>query len=330
MSSTTRYGVVLSVLLGTLLVPAGASGQQSFAQIGILSPLSSAAITSPSFEALRGALHDLGYVEGKNVRFVYRWANSTPERLATFARELASLKVDLIFSGPGTPTAIAAKAATSTIPIVFVGVGDAVGTGIVESLARPGGNATGLVNQSQDIAGKQLEMLHAAIPRLSRVAVLWRPSNPSYKNLLRRFDDVVRATGVQVVLVGAENSQELASAFATMKNEHVNGLIVQADDLFIREGARIIELARTHRIPAVYRLGEQAVAGGLMAYGPSIPDMYRRAAFYIDKILKGARPGEIPIEQPTKIELIINLKTAKALGITIPSSLLVRADQVVQ
>ncbi len=225
---------------------------------------------------------------------------------------------------------MAAKKATATIPIVFVGVGDAVGTGIVESLVRPGGNATGLVNQSQDIAGKQLEILKEAIPGLSRVGVLWRPSNPSYKNLLRRFDHVVSKTGVQVVLVGAENREELDSAFQTMKKSQMNGVIVQADDLFIREGKRIVELAATHRVPAIYRLGEQATDGGLMAYGPSIPDMYRRAAGYIDKILKGGRPAELPIEQPTKIELIVNLKTAKALGLTIPPALLVRADVVIE
>jgi putative ABC transport system substrate-binding protein len=186
------------------------------------------------------------------------------------------------------------------------------------------------VNQSQDIAGKQLEILKEAIPKLSRVGVLWRPSNPSYKNLLRRFDDVVRVTGLQVVLIGAENPEELVSAFETMKKGNVNGLIVQADDLFIREGKRVVELAATHRVPAIYRLGEQAAAGGLMAYGPSIPEMYRRAAFIIDKILKGTKPGGIPVEQPTKIELIVNLKTAKALGLTIPLSLLQRADQVIE
>jgi len=320
--------LALVLALG-FVVPAKAGGPLSLPQIGILSPLAPSAISSPSFEALRAGLQDLGYIEGKNIRFVYRWADSSRDRLAPFAAELAGLKVDVIFSGPGTPTAIAAKKATSTIPIVFVGVGDAVGTGIVESLARPGGNATGLVNQSQDIAGKQLEMLNAAVPGLSRVGVLWRPSNPSYKNLLRRFDDVVRATAIQVVLIGAEHPAELVSAFATMKKEHIDGLIVQADDLFIREGQRIIALAATHRVPAIYRLGEQADAGGLMAYGPSIPDMYRRAAIYIDKILKGAKPGELPIEQPTKIELIVNLKTARAIGITIPPPLLLRADRVI-
>jgi putative tryptophan/tyrosine transport system substrate-binding protein len=326
-----KIGLVALALVAALssVVPSGAAGPSSPPRLGILSPLSPSATTSPPFAALRSALHDLGYVEGKSISYVYRWADNSRERLSSFASELANLNVDVIFSGPGTPTAMAAKKATATIPIVFVGVGDAVGTGIVESLARPGGNATGLVNQSQDIAGKQLEMLTQAFPRLSRVGVLWRPSNPSYKNLLRRFDDVVRSTGVQVVLIGAESPGELVSAFETMKREKINGLIVQADDLFIREGQRIIELAATHRVPAIYRLGEQAVAGGLMAYGPSIPDMYRRAALYIDKILKGAKPGDLPIEQPTKIEFIINLKTAKALGITIPQPLLLRADQVI-
>ncbi|MGH8635131.1 MAG: ABC transporter substrate-binding protein [Burkholderiales bacterium] len=299
-------------------------------RVGILSSLSSSAISSRPFEILRKALTDLGYVEGKSISFIYRWAEGSHKRLADFAAELASLKVDVIFAGPGTPTAIAAQKATATIPIVFVGVGDAVGTKLVASLARPGGNATGLVNQSQDIAGKQLEMLMEAIPRLSRVGVLWRPSNPSYKNLLSRFDNVVRATGVQVVLIAAEMPDELVLAFETMKKNQINGLIVQADAMFIQESGRIIELAAAYRVPAIYRLGEQAAAGGLMAYGPSVPDMYRRAASYVDKILKGANPGDLPVEQPTRIELVINLRTAKAQGLEIPATLLVRADEVIE
>jgi len=299
-------------------------------RIGVLSPLSPSQIASPPFEAFRGALRDIGYVEGKNINFVYRWADGSQKRLGEFAAELASLKVDIIFSAPGTPTAIAVQKATATIPIVFAGVGDAVGTGLVATLARPGGNATGLVNQSQDISGKQLEFLKEGIPGLSRVGVLWRPSNPSYRNLLSRFDAVVRATGVQVVLIGAESRQDLVTAFETIKKSQIDGLVVQADDLFINQGTRIIELAAAYRVPTIYRLGYQAAAGGLMAYGPNIPDMYRRAASYIDKILKGAKPGDLPVEQPTKIELVVNLKTAKALGLTVPPSLLARADEVIE
>lgn len=205
-------------------------------QIGILSPLSPSERVSPPFETFRKALGDFGYIDGKNIRLVYRWAEGNKERLNEFAAELVRLKVDIIFSAPGTPTAIAAQKATSTIPIVFAGVGDAVGTGLVASLAHPGRNATGLVNESQDIAGKQLEFLKEGIPGLSRVGVLWRPSNPSYRNLLSRFDDVVRATGVQVMLIGAENREDLLTAFETMKKNQVDGLLVQADDLFINEG----------------------------------------------------------------------------------------------
>ena len=312
--------------------PLAARAQQlaSVPRIGVLSPLSPSQIASPPFEAFRGALRDIGYVEGKNINFVYRWADGSQKRLGEFAAELASLKVDIIFSAPGTPTAIAVQKATATIPIVFAGVGDAVGTGLVATLARPGGNATGLVNQSQDISGKQLEFLKEGIPGLSRVGVLWRPSNPSYRNLLSRFDAVVRATGVQVVLIGAERRQDLVTAFETIKKSQIDGLVVQADDLFINQGTRIIELAAAYRVPAIYRLGYQAAAGGLMAYGPNIPDMYRRAASYIDKILKGAKPGDLPVEQPTKIELVVNLKTAKALGLTVPPSLLARADEVIE
>jgi putative tryptophan/tyrosine transport system substrate-binding protein len=304
--------------------------QSSTQRIGILSPLHPSAVSSPAFDVFRKTLRESGYVEGKNVSIDYRWADGNSERLAAFAAELVSLKVDVIFCGPGTPTAIAAQKATSTIPIVFVGAGDAVGAGLVASLARPGGNATGLVNQSQDVAGKQMEMLKEAVPGLSRMGVLWRPSNPSYRNLIGRFDNAVRATGVQVVLIGAENSGELATAFETMKKEEINGLLVQADALFIQEGARIVELAAAYKMPAIYRLGEQATAGGLMAYGPSIPYMYRQGALFVDKILKGAKPGDLPVEQPTKIELVLNLRTAKALGITVPQSLLLRADDVIE
>ena len=301
--------------------------------IGVLSPLSPSQVTSPPFEAFQGALRDIGYVEGKNINVVYRWADGSKERLGAFAAELAALKVDVIFSAPGTPTAIAAQKATPTIPIIFAGVGDAVGSGLVASLAHPGRNVTGLVNESQDVAGKQLEFLKEGIPGLLRAGVLWRPSNPGYRGsryLLSRFDTVVRATGVQVELIAAENREDLVTAFETIKKNKIGGLVVQADDLHVNEGARIIELAAVNRVPAIYRLGYQAMAGGLMAYGPNIPDMYRRAAFYVHKILKGAKPGDLPVEQPTKIELIVNLKTARALGLTMAPALLARADEVIE
>jgi len=304
--------------------------QAAMPVIGVLSPLSPSQITSPPFEAFRGALRDLGYVEGKSINVVYRWADGSRKRLIEFAAELASLKVEVIFAAPGTPTAMAAKKATATIPIIFAGVGDAVGAGLVATLARPGRNVTGLVNESQDVAGKQLEFLKEAIPGLSRAGVLWRPSNPGYRNLLSRFDAVVHATGVQVVLIATESREDLVAAFETIKKSQIDGLVVQADDLYINEGTRIIELAAANRVPAIYRLGYQAAEGGLMAYGPNIPDMYRRAAGYVDKILKGANPKDLPVEQPTKIELIVNLKTAKALGLTVPPALLSRADEVIE
>jgi putative ABC transport system substrate-binding protein len=321
----------ITLLGGAAAWPLTVRAQRSSAQrVGILSPLSPSAASSRSFEIFRKTLLDLGYVEGRSISFEYRWADGDSARLAAFAAELVNLKVDVIFCGPGTPTAVTAKKATATIPIVFVGAGDAVGAGLVASLAHPGGNATGLVNQSQDIAGKQMEILKEAVPSLSRMGVLWRPSNPSYRNLIRRFDDVVRATGVEVVLISAETAADFLTAFETMKNGVINGLLVQADALFIAEGKRIVELAATYKIPAIYRIGEQAAAGGFMAYGPSIPYMYRQGALLVDKILKGAKPTDLPVEQPTKIELVINLKTAKALGITLPLSLVVRADEVIE
>jgi putative tryptophan/tyrosine transport system substrate-binding protein len=311
--------------------PLAAHAQQSPTRlVGILSPLSPSAAASPPFAIFRNTLLDLCHVEGRSVSLEYRWADGNSERLADFAAELVNLKMDVIFCGPGTPTVMAAKKATATIPIVFVGVGDVVDLGLVESLQHPGGNATGLVNELQDIAGKQMEILKEALPDLSRMGVLWRPTNPAYRNLIGWFDDVVRATGVEVVLISAETVADLVTAFTTMKKQQINGLLVQADELFIREGQRIIELAAANKVPAIYRIGEQAAAGGFMAYGPSIPDMYRDGALLVDKILKGRKPADLPVEQPTRIELVINLKTAKALGITVPVSLLVRADEVIE
>jgi putative tryptophan/tyrosine transport system substrate-binding protein len=319
--------------LGSALAarPLAACTQQSSAKlVGILSPLSPSAAASPSFAIFRQTLLDLWHVGGRSVSFEHRWADGDPAHLADFAAELVNLRVDVIFCGPGTPTAIAARKATTTIPIVFVGVGDVVDLGLVESLRHPGGNATGLVNQLQDIAGKQMQILKEAVPDLSRMGVLWRPSNPAYRNLIRWFDDVVRATGVEVVPISVETTDDLETAFSTLKQQQINGLLVQADELFIREGKRIVELAAAYKVPAIYRMGEQVAAGGFMAYGPSYPDMYRQGALLVDKILKGAKPADLPVEQPTKIELVINLNTAKALGITVPVSLLVRVDEVIE
>jgi putative tryptophan/tyrosine transport system substrate-binding protein len=311
--------------------PRAAYAQQSSARlVGILSPLSPSAAASPPFVIFHNTLLELCFVQHRSISFESRWADGDLARLADFAAELVNLNVDVIFCGPGTPTVMAAEKATATIPIVFVGVGDAVGAGLVESLRHPGGNATGLENDLQDVAGKEMEILKEAVPELSRIGVLWRPSNPAYRNLIRRFDDVVRATGVEVVLISAETVDDLVTAFTTMRNEQINGLLVQADDLFIREGNRIVELAAAYKVPAIYRIGEQAAAGGFMAYGPSFPDMYREGALLVDKVLKGAKPADLPVEEPTKLELVINLKTAKALGITVPASLLVRADEVVE
>jgi putative tryptophan/tyrosine transport system substrate-binding protein len=320
-----------SLLSGAAAWPLASCAQRSSVPlVGILSPLSPSEAASPPFAIFRKTLLDLGYVEGRSIRLEYRWADGNLAHLADFAAELVNLKVDVIFCGPGTQAALAAEKATATIPIVFVAVADAVGAGVVESLQHPGGNATGLVNQSQDIAGKQMEVLKEAVPSLSRMGVLWRPSNPAYRNLMRWFDDVVRATGVEVVPISAETVADLVTAFATMKAEQINGLLVQADALFVAEGERIVQLAAAYKVPAIYRIGEQAAAGGFMAYGPSFPDMYREGAILVNKILKGAKPADLPVEQPTKIELVINLKTAKALGITLPASLLIRADEVIE
>jgi putative ABC transport system substrate-binding protein len=287
-------------------------------------------VTSPSLdEAFRQGLHELGYVEGQNIAIEYRSAEGKSERLPGLAAELVRLKVDVIVAA-SPPATEAAKGATSTIPIVFAVSGDPVAAGLVASLARPGGNITGLATISGDVLGKQLELLKGVTPKVSRVAVLQNPSNPGHALMLPQAEGAARALGVQLQVLKARTPSEIEAAFAAMSSQRAGGVLVLRDALFRAQRAQIAALAAKRRLPAVYGLREEAEAGGLMAYGASVPHMFRRAATYVDKILKGAKPADLPVEQPTKFELVINLKTAKALGLTIPPSLLGQADQVIQ
>jgi putative tryptophan/tyrosine transport system substrate-binding protein len=303
-----------------------AQGPGKSPRVGFLGPRTRAD-AAPYLEPFLLGLRELGWVEGKNIFIEYRWAEGRSERLPDLAAELVGLKVDVILAGP-TSAAVAAKNATSTIPIVTTSAGDP-GFGLVASLSRPGGNVTGLAF-SVDMAtfGKGLELLKETVPKVRRVAVLSNPANPAHELALKEV--AARSVGVRLQLLEARGPNEFDSAFAAMARERAGALLVMADSTFGFHRIRLRDLAAKGRLPAMYGLREHPEAGGLMSYGADNRDNFRRAATYVDKILKGAKPADLPIEQPTKFELVINLKTAKALGLTIPPSLLARADEVIQ
>jgi putative ABC transport system substrate-binding protein len=277
-------------------------------------------------EGLRKGLRELGYVEGQNISIEYGLARSADE-LPSAAARLVGLKVDVLLAS-GTPPVPVAKAATKTIPIVFVASIDPVATGTVASLARPGGNVTGLAGIHSDLMGKRLELLREAVHKLSRVAVLSHATNPGNAEYIRQAERAARALGVQLQILAVRDAGDFERAFSEARGASA---IIQLDDvIFTSHRKRVVELAVRHQLAAMYGFKEFVDAGGLMAYGPDYPDLYRRAATYVDKILKGANPADLPIEQPTKFELVINVKTAKALGLALPPSLLIRADQVIE
>jgi len=262
----------------------------------------------------------------------YRDAEGKPERFPALAAELVALKVDVILTG-STPQALAAKQATKTIPIVFIGTADPVGSGLVTSLARPGGNVTGLSNLAAELVGKRLEQLTQAVPGVSRVAVLWQPGvlgDRTEKEMLKAADVAARALGMGLQFVEARGPADFDRAFSDMTRARAGALTVLPSSMFSSERRRLVDLAAKNRLPAVFPFREFADAGGLMSYGPNLADLLRRAATYVDKILKGAKPADLPVEQPTKFELVINLKTAKALGLDVPLQLLQRADEVIE
>jgi putative ABC transport system substrate-binding protein len=280
------------------------------------------------WEAFRERLRDLGYVEGHNVAFVSRWAHGKREGLPALAAELLRLKVEVIVVG-GTPAAQAAKHATATIPIVMASVADPVGSGLVESLARPTGNITGLSFAfGEKFSGKWVELLKEAVPKVSRMIILGNPTHPMHGNYLREMMAAAQSLGVQLRVLEVRDLPEIEKALAMIGDARVGGLIVTADPLLFVHRTRIAEFVGSRKLPTMFPFGE--FAGGLMSYGPSFLDSYRRAATYVDKILKGAKPADLPVEQPTKFELVINLKTAKQIGLTIPPNVLARADKVIR
>src|SRR5262245_7979349 len=279
-------------------------------------------------EAFRQGLRDLGYVEGRNFVIEFRDAEGKFDRYPALAAELVALKVDVILA-PNTGAALAAKQATRTIPIVFIGTSDPVGFGLVTSLARPGGNLTGLSSLDAHLVGKRLELLTQAIPGVRLVAVLWEPG-PAEKIGLKGAEVAARALGVRLQFVEARGPEDLDRAFSDMTSAGVGALIVLPGGMLINERRRLVDLAAKNRLPALYFWRGFVDAGGLMAYGPHGDDVFRRAAIYVDKILKGAKPADLPVEQPTKFELVINLKTAKALGLEVPPQLIAQADELIE
>jgi putative ABC transport system substrate-binding protein len=299
-------------------------------KVGYISPGSSSdPARSRRFEAFRQGLRDLGYMEGQSIALEPRWAEGKYERYPALASDLVRSKVDVIVAVGGAATQ-AAKRATMTIPIVMSVVIDPVGSGLVASLAHPGGNLTGTSMMAPDLVGKELEVLKELVPKASRVAVLWNPGNPGSPPQLRQAAAVARALGVELQRVEARNPQEIDSAFAAMTRERAEALVILVDAIFTNQVRQIADRAAESRLPSIYGQREYTEAGGLMVYSSNPLDLERRAATFVARILRGAKPADLPIEQPSKFDLIINLKTAKALGLMLPSSLLLRADQVIE
>jgi len=323
---------IVTLTLSLLAAPLAADAQQAgkVPRIGFLG------VTSPSdrpshLDAFRQRLRELGWVEGQNIVIDYRYAEGRVDRLPDLAAELVRLKVDLIVASAGTQAATAAKNATETIPIVMIYVRDPVGTGLIASLARPGGNVTGVSGSAGlELFAKQLELLKETVPKIRRVAILSNPDNAYHQLAIREVNVAARSLGVQLQLLEARGPNEFDGAFAAMAKERVGALLVLSDAIFGSHRTRLADLAARSRLPAAFGVRDDVEAGGLMSYGPSILDSYRQAATYVDRILRGAKPAELPVEQPAKFELVINMKTAKALGLTIPQSVLLRADHVIE
>src|SRR5262245_16216367 len=323
-----RRAFVSGALLALAPLAGEAQQAKNVPRIGLLWPYSSS-VASPLIEAFRQGLREVGYVEGQNIAIESRWADGKYDRLPGLAAELVRLPVDVIVAA-ATVAIHAAQQATRTIPIVMTISNDPVDSGFVASLARPSQNITGLSILSPELSGRRLELLKETIPKISRAAVLWNSSNPSHALLVRESEAGARALGVQIQLVEVEDPAELDHAFLAMTRVRAGALLVLPDATFRQQRTRLLDLAAKYRLPAMYWSKEFVEAGGFMAYGASVPDLCRRAAIYVDKILKGAKPADLPVEQPTKFELVINLKTAKALHLTIPPSVLLRADQVIE
>jgi putative ABC transport system substrate-binding protein len=320
--------LALSAMLLALSFSAEAQQPARILRIGILLP-PSASFFSARVEAFRQRLRELGYVEGKNIFIEYRYAEGRLERLPGLAAELVRLKVDVIVT-VGAPAILAAKKASATVPIVFATATDPVGSGLVSSLARPGGNITGLSNMAPDLDGKRLELLKEAFPKVVRVAFLWEPGNTSGNLPLTDMEAAAKALGLKLLSLGVRGVDDFEGAFARAKRDGAQALITTTGALINNQPRQLLDLAVKNRLPAMYPYREFVEAGGLMSYAPNSTDLWRRAADFVDKILKGTKPADIPVEQPMKFEFVINLKAANQIGVTIPSNVLARADRVIK
>jgi putative ABC transport system substrate-binding protein len=321
------FGVAVSVLLAIFAV-AGHAQEPKVARIGFLVAGPASAV-STRIEAFRQGLRQVGYVEGKNIVVEYRYGEGKLENVPSLAAELVKLKVDVIVTA-GSQATMPAKQATSTIPIVMTQDNDPIGSGLIASFARPGGNVTGLVNLAAELSAKQVELLKEIIPKLKRVAVLRDPSEPGSPRAVKETASAAQGFAVQIQYVDIQAAGEIEPAFKAIAGKRPDALLVMTGALVNAHRKQIVELATKSRLPAMYQRAEYVEDGGLMMYGVNINDMYWRAAIYVDKILKGAKPGELPVEQPTKFDLLFNLKTAKQIGLTIPPNVLVRADKVIK
>ena len=329
---TTRRKLLVALGASALAIPLACVAQRENKtwHVGFLaSSVRPAPLNSANIASFANGMHDLGYVEGKNLIIEWRFAEGRFERLPELAAQLVQLKVDVIVTvGPQATTA--AQKSTTTIPIVMVVSNDPVGYGLVASLAHPGGNITGVSNFSDDLSPKHLEMLLSVVPKVSRLAVLTNPTNAGHSTLLKNVETAAQKFRVKILAMEARSPNDIKNAFSMMAREKAGAVIVMLDPVFVTERGQIAELAAKYRMPSVSSFREYVDVGGLMSYGQNLAEHFRRMTIYVDKILKGAKPGDLPVEQPTKFELIINRKTANALGLKIPQSLLISADQVIE
>jgi putative tryptophan/tyrosine transport system substrate-binding protein len=324
----TVISFALTALLLALCASAEAQQPAKIPRIGFLGN-STPALEANLIGPFREGLRDLGYVEGKNIVIEWRWVEGKYDRFPTLIAELIASKVELIVTA-GTLATIALKKATTTLPLVMIAVGDPVGTGLIASFAHPGGNLTGLTSISPELDGKRLELLREVVPKISYVAVLWNPTSPLQVVAERETQVAAKAMGIKVLSLGVQAAAEFDKAFATILRERARSLLVLADRLFLHHRVRIMDFANQNRLPGVHAYVELVDAGGLMSYGPSYAGMHRRAAYFVDRILKGSKPAELPVEAPAKFELVVNLKAAKQIGVTVPPEVLYRADKIIK
>ena len=318
--------ITLGILLGSLAAQAQQTG--NVYRIGFLGN-STAALEANLVGPFREGLRDLGYIEGRNVLIEYRWAEGKYDRFPALIGELLALKVAVIVTA-GTPATLAVKKATTSVPLVMSAVGDPVGTGIVPSLSHPGGNITGLTAISTEMDAKRLELLREVVPSVSYIALLWNAASPLQVLAEKQVQAAAQVLRMRVLSLGVKTEEEIKSALAVVARERPDALLVLADRLLLHHRALIMDFATRHRLPGVHAYRELVEAGGLMSFGPSYADMHKRAAYFVDRILKGAKPGDLPVERPRTFELVINLKVAKALGLTIPQSVLLRGTEIIQ